>query len=174
MRKVWMLLALLVAAFLTACSSPPPATLEDPDLMALFQAINELRAQGGVCPSGEMPPAPPLELMGPVIAAAQHHAEDLESQEVLTHATPPGSRYYPAGANAMDRITHERCYCRRVAENIAVARDWQQALELWLKSTEGHCEVLFDIDPKTGKRMDLKVVGLGRSGHYWVLDMALP
>jgi len=171
MKGQWIFL-LAMAVLLAACgSSSPPSELQDPELVALFQAINDLREKGGTCPSGKMTPVPKLKLSGPVIVAAQHHADDLNRAGVLSHETPPGSQYYPPSANPLDRIVREHCTCRRVAENIAQSPSWELTLEAWLQSPLGHCEALFDRDPKTGKRLGLTVAGLGHSGHFWVLDM---
>ncbi len=167
-------LGMLAALVLLAACSGPPAELEDPDLVALFQAINELRASGGRCPSGEMDPVDPLRLFGPIIIAAQHHAEDLAAAGVLSHESPAGSRYYPPGSGPLDRLRREGCACLRVAENLAEAGSWRQALSAWQASTDGHCEALFDVHPETGKRLGLTAAGLGHVGRYWVLDMARP
>ena len=167
-------LGLLAALVMLAACSEPPAELKDPDLAALFQAINELRSSGGRCPTGEMEPVDPLRLSGPIIAAAQHHAEDLAAAGVLSHESPPGSRYYPPGTGPLGRVTREGCPCLRVAEDLAEAGSWQEALSAWQASTAGHCEALFDVDYKTGARLGLTLAGLGHAGRYWVLDMGKP
>jgi len=166
MRKT--LLALLLLVALAACGDPPkPLT---PELKELLALINEVRATETICKKGgehRMPAVAPLSENAQLNRAAQWHAEDMAAADRLSHDTPPGAVHFRPGTSPGERITQAGYLYTAMGENIAYGYTTPQAvLQAWLDSTEGHCEGLMD-----GRFVH---AGLGRSGDYWVLDMAAP
>ena len=166
MRKLVGLLLLLAALVaLVACSSGVRELT--PELEELLVLINETRSQGYDCASRYMPPTEPLAADARLNWAAQLHAEDMDAAGQLSHETPPGAIHFAPGTSPGERLTQAGYLYVAMGENIARGQvSPEEVLAAWLASTEGHCEGLMD-----GRYVH---AGLGKSGAYWVLDMAAP
>ena len=166
MRVSFVLLTILT--FLVACGgSPKPLT---PELRELLNLINEVRASGTTCKKGgehSMPAVAPLTENALLARAAQWHAEDMAAAGRLEHDTPAGAIHFKPGTTPGQRILNVGYQASATAENIAHGQTSpRQVLDDWLQSTDGHCEALMS--------PTYKHAGLGKSGNYWVLDMAAP
>jgi len=162
------LLLSAVLLSLAACGNGHTLGLTSPQLQELLRLINQTRASSEVkCRGVKQNPAPPLQSEGHLIWSAQMHAEDMAKAGILSHDTPPGAVHFRAGTSPEERIVSSGYLPRAWGENIARGQTTpQQVLHDWLASTEGHCEALM--------RPDYVHAGLGKSGDYWVLDMAAP
>jgi uncharacterized protein YkwD len=139
-------------------------------LQELLALINDVRATGTTCKQGGdhfMPPVDPLREDALLNRAAQWHAEDMAAADELSHDTPVGAVHFTAGTTPGQRILSVGYLAAQTAENIAWGYPTAQAvLQGWLASTAGHCEALMS--------PTYRDAGLGHSGAYWVLDLAVP
>ncbi|MBB6029180.1 CAP domain-containing protein [Oceanithermus desulfurans] len=166
MRRALAFLPLLLV--LAACSQPKPLA---PELVELLERINQVRAAGVTChkdgADNDMPPVGPLRANTQLNWAAQRHAEDMDAADQLSHTTPVGAVHFGPGTDPGERIAQSGYLAAAWGENIAWGYTTaEEVLNGWLASTAGHCEGLMN-----GNYQD---AGLGRSGNYWVLDMARP
>ena len=160
------------ALALTACQSDIDWTCDDPEGsgwdaswealdLALWEATNAARAEGGVCPTGEFAPADPLAFDSQLACAARGHALNMATNDFFDHDSLDGR-------DPGERIEETGYAWNLWSENIAAgAADAQRTVQGWLDSETGHCENLLDPDPLDG--------GFGYAyddastyGHYWV------
>lgn len=148
---------LLFAVILTGCDSygvdlppEPEAGVEAWDEM--LTAINAVRAEGAVCGSTAMPPAPPLVWDSRLEKAAARHSRDMAQNDHFDHRGTDG-------ASPGDRVRRAGYDWRVVAENIA---RYQQTVDEvvadWVASP-GHCENLLNAS--------YLEVGAAEDGTYW-------
>lgn len=125
----------------------------------VLRLVNELRAQGGQCPSGPRAPAPPLVMDRALREAARLHSRDMGENGFFDHFSEDGrdpfARMIEAGYDGSPG-----------GENIAGgAGAPDDAFALWL-SSDGHCRNM-----TSGSFTE---VGVGYAfvegspfGHYW-------
>ncbi len=166
MRRAFLVFTLLVV--MAGCGSSHWLELT-PELEHLLELINAQRAEGYTCASGYMPPAAPLTADGRLNWAAQMHAEDLDASGELDdlHTSPPGAIHFSPGTPSSERLIQAGYLYSAMGENVVRGVTTpEEALAAWLASDAGHCEGLM--------RATYVHAGLGKSGAYWVLDMAAP
>lgn len=136
------------------------------ELVQLFILLNEARAEGQICGGVYMPAVPALKLDVKLITAAQKHSEDMRITSVMSHDTPKGAKYYPAGTPFDKRITKEGYQYSSASENVAAGYPSASSVMVaWLEST-GHCQNIMS--------SNVTEVGLGHDGGYWTQDFASP
>jgi len=124
-----------------------------------FGLLNELRASGFTCPSGQdySPNPVPLKFECRLWKASQLHSQDMADQSYFSHTSSDGrSPWARASAQGINAN----------AENIAAGSSTAEAvLEQW-KRSDGHCKNMLN------PTMKLFAVGYGYSEgspyrHYW-------
>ncbi len=164
---MWWWLGLLLVA-LAGCGQNRWLELT-PELEQLLALINEQRAEGYDCTNKTVDATfsvGPLSDDGRLNWAAQMHAEDMAAADSLEHDTPVGAVHFSPGTPPGERITQSGYLAIATGENIAESSDTVEVvLNAWLASY-GHCKGLMN-----GSYVH---AGLGKSGRYWVLDMARP
>ena len=139
------------------------------ELERLLTLINETRAEGYDCTSKTVDATlsvNPLSVDGRLNWAAQMHAEDMDAANLAepVHDTPVGAVHFAPGTSPGERITQSGYLAAAWGENVAMGYATpEEVLNGWLASY-GHCKGLMN-----GSYVH---AGLGKSGSYWVLDMA--
>ena len=133
----WLLLAALSC---TGCHTGTLAIPTDPSVGAwseMLVTVNAVRAEGAVCGTKRMPPAPPLRWDSRLARAAGQHARDMAKHDYFAH-------YGRDGATPGDRARRAGYAWRSVAENIARRQHTvDEVVQDWLESP-GHCRQLLD------------------------------
>lgn len=144
-------------------SKPKPSPLAS----AMIDAVNQVRSKGYTCRGQYFPPAQAVALQPQLVNASSKHTDDLAFVvKTLSHTGSDGS-------SPQDRAKREG-YTKFVYENAAggyaygmdnPAKRVDFILDLWLNSTDGHCENI--MNPKH------TVAGVARTIHenhvYWVI-----
>jgi uncharacterized protein YkwD len=137
-----------------------------PELLEVFQLVNEVRAKGATCGTTSYAPTSPLTLNSKLTRSAQKHSEDMAAAGVMSHTTPEGAIHYTPGWNVGQRIGAEDYQWQRWAENIAWGyRSASSVMQAWLNSP-GHCRNI--MNPAVTE------LGLGLSQNYWTQVFASP
>ena len=164
------LIVLSLAVALAACdsvtlqaSSPsgaPPSDAPAADAWGdMLDAVNEARLSGASCGGDALPPVAPLAWSARLAQAAQAHADDLATHDLLSHTGSDGS-------GPGDRVAGAGYAWSVVGENIARYQSTVEGvLDDWLASPE-HC--LQIMDP------GFVEMGAAERDRYWVLVFAAP
>ncbi len=174
MKSTFFLLFSFLLLF-TQCSSPQTSTLyskQSPVLdppenqppadpasfqRAILKEVNAWRQNGCKCGGKKMAPTHPLTWNEQLRQAAEDHAIDIASRQVLDHTGKDGSQVW-------DRVTKTGYSWQTVAENIAYGYwDIKSVIQGWVDS-KGHC--LNMMNP------DYHEVGIAQEKDYWVMVLA--
>jgi uncharacterized protein YkwD len=119
---------------------------------AIFEAINDLRAQGASCRGVEYSPLPPLIVSAELRQAARCHSLDMAVQGYFAHGYPGsgmfGDRAAAAGYPGIARG-------EIIAGGYATIGG---AVNGWMGSTSGHCEMIMGVG--TSARLSTEI-GIG-------------
>ncbi len=135
-------------------------------LNEVFNLINQARAEARLCGTKSFLAVPKLSYNNLLAKSAQNHSVDMNDADVLSHLSPANSKYYSAGATAIQRIQKEGYQPILIAENIAHNQLTAEELVAdWLASPS-HCASIMN--------STITETGLGHSGTYWTQDFAKP
>ncbi|MCC8426244.1 CAP domain-containing protein [Mucilaginibacter sp. UR6-11] len=125
-----------------------------------LRVINRTRANGCICGTNYMPPAPPLMWNDKLEKAAKGHAQDMASRRYFSHVSKDGRDAMARAENA--GYDHFGFKSFTVGENIAQGQPTiAEVMTGWINS-EGHCRNLMN--------PDFKEVGIWVTDTYWVQD----
>jgi uncharacterized protein YkwD len=134
--------------------SPAWASLEDQMLVL----VNEMRVNGGRCPSGNYGPRGALVMNQELRTAARLHSKDMADNDYFDHNSQNGD-------SPWDRIDAAGYSAQAVGENIAAGNGTAaDTFEQWVNS-DGHCRNMMSSDATE--------IGVGYAngnasyGHYW-------
>ncbi len=130
--------------------------------------VNEARANGYTCASGQYPATSSLEVDDKLVQAADKHSNDMADNGFFAHESPTD------GTAAQERVTNAGYDWRGIGENLAhgsvYARSPQRVIDDWLGSTTGHCEALMD---RRFSNIGVAVVDY-EGNPYWTAVFAAP
>ncbi|HET9028299.1 MAG TPA: CAP domain-containing protein [Trueperaceae bacterium] len=133
-RRVALLFVALLGLAVTACaprSGTRPPTYST-TATRLLELVNTQRAQGAVCGSNSMPPAPRLQLEARLVRAAQEHSADQAAHRTMSHVGSDGS-------TVGSRVTAAGYSWSLVAENVAWNYDSPETVMVGWMSSVPHC-----------------------------------
>lgn len=161
-KSIFINLTLLLTIVFVGCSGDDAPTFspnlgnapETPNLFDLSNLINELRENGQKCSGTQYEAVPILTYNSLLNQIAKDHAEYMNSIDELTHLgeneTTVGDRAAAIGYNFTV-----------VSENLAKGyADEASVVDAW-KNSSGHCENIMEAD--------VREMGVGTSGAYWVM-----
>lgn len=127
--------------------------------------VNDARSTGYDCGSeGVFGPAPSLSWNDKLGRAAQGHANDMASNDFMSHTGSDGS-------TAAQRITREGYEWSAIGENVAAGQaSPQEVMQSWL-SSPGHCANIMD---PSFVHMGIARAQGGSYGVYWAQTFARP
>lgn len=147
--------ALVLSVLLIGCDSvglDVAPVADAPAWDAMFEAVNQVRAQGATCGGEWYPPAPALVWDARLEAAAAQHSQDMSSNGHFAHRGTDG-------LDTGDRVRRAGYDWRAVGENLARNQvSVKQVISDWLESP-GHCRQMLS---PTYLEM-----GAARSDGYW-------
>lgn len=132
----------------------------------MIRKVNAARASARSCGSEQFAPAEPLTYNCPIEGAAEHHSNDMASNNFFSHTGSDGLR---VGA----RVTATGYEWSVVGENIAAGYDdVDTVVEAWLDSP-GHCRNIMDsrFTQFAVTRMDTSTADYD---NYWTQVFATP
>jgi uncharacterized protein YkwD len=144
----------------------PPAPVPDPDgwpeVLAAAEdevlvLLNQMRENGGDCPSGYFGPRPPLRMDQALRRAARLHSQDMADNNYFSHTGRDGSsfsqRAVRAGYTGSPR-----------GENIAAGNALAQATFTQWRNSDGHCRNMMGNHTEIGIGY---ATGPGQYRNYW-------
>lgn len=134
---------------------------------SLLAAVNAARGQTQVCNGKEYPAQAAMKWDDDLATIAKIHSMDMASNGYFSHTSEDGTvfsdRVWPYWSGT------------RIGENLAassVNRSDEQVVNMWLKSTSGHCELIMNPDfTHAGLGVGINTDN-GYTFHYfWTLDI---
>jgi len=132
----------------------------------MLALVNELRAEGVVCGTMQMPPVGPLTLNSLLNESSLLHAEDMAEQGYFEHESLDGRTPW-------DRMNDVGYHGSAYGENIAAGRAGAGAtFDQWVNSP-GHCTNMMDPD-FTELGVGYFALNGSEYTHYWVQNFGRP
>lgn len=137
-----------------------PVTLNN----QMLEQINQLRASAQVCRGRSYPAVPALQFDARLENSAIVHADDMASNNFLSHTGSDGS----SSGNRADRQGYDWIY---MSENLAGNfRSVSSVAAAWMDSDEGHCEVIM-----AARAKDIGTACIynedAQYQYYWALEL---
>lgn len=157
----------LVLAFMSCSSVIDPVVPEGSNAESgtiafrdeMLADVNQLRANGCNCGGKWMPKVAPLKWNSKLENSAQGHANDMNTNDFLSHDGSNGSEF-------SDRITNAGYHWSAAGENIAWGySSISDAVQGWIESPD-HCKAMMS--------SHYTEMGAARAGEYWVQDFGRP
>lgn len=124
----------------------------------MLELVNQMRQQGGNCPSGAMPPVAPLRMNKELRLAARLHSKDMADQNYFSHDSLDGR-------SPWQRMGEAGYQGSPVGENIAAGSNSAEGtFSQWVNS-DGHCRNMM-----SAQASEIGIghaVGAGQYGNYW-------
>jgi uncharacterized protein YkwD len=129
--------------------------------LALWDATNDARQAGGICPSGSFDPVDPVTFDSQLTCAARGHALNLATNDFFDHNSLDGR-------SPGDRVDEAEYVWTTWSENISAGHpDAAETVQGWLTSETGHCENLLSSSVADGG-FGYAYLSESTYGHYWV------
>jgi uncharacterized protein YkwD len=130
----------------------------------MLEHINQVRASAQVCRGQSHPAVPALQLDALLENSAIVHADDMASNNFLSHTGSDGS----SSGNRADRQGYDWIY---ISENLGGNyRSVSDVADAWMDSSAGHCEVIM-----SARATDLGVACVYNENsdyeYYWALEL---
>ncbi len=151
MKKSFIALSLLFVMF--GCQKKQEVQpAESVNKAKLLQLVNEIRQAGCTCGTTRMPAVPAISWNDLLEKAATNHSADMNTNDYFSHTSKDGR-------TLGQRVTAVGYVWRGLGENIAKGYANEEAVIQGWKNSAGHCENIMSVD--------MKEMGLGKSGDYW-------
>lgn len=134
---------------------------------SLLAAVNAARGQAQVCNGKEYPAQAAMKWDDDLATIAKIHSMDMASNGYFSHTSKDGTvfsdRVWPYWSGT------------RIGENLAassVNRSDEQVVNMWLKSTSGHCELIMNPDfTHAGLGVGINTDNGYIFHYFWTLDI---